>query len=811
MNLDDIRRTLRLGMGPCQGGFCTYRADGHPPRASATPTPSAPTTLLLHVPPAPLEGLEPILYGDQMRQAWLDDWIFQGTLDVEHLPRGGARVAARVAGMSRRVVVVGAGLAGLAAAMRLAQRGARVPWSPRASASLHLVARRRSTSSATRPSGSTTPRDALAAFTAAQPRAPVRRASRPSARRRRSTGSASGAAGMRLPGRPRGATCCCPTAVGVPRPDRARAGDDGRGRPARRARRSWSSGLRALKDFFPPLLADNLRGPRCPAARAVEARPLELALSPRPGRADVRGAGLRARARRPGVPRRGSPRAAAAARARRARRPARGARPARRAARPGASCSERSARRCSRSRPCRRRCRACACSAMLLGALRAAGGRMRAGRRGGRRRGRGGRVSARRWSSDAVRERALPRRRGRARHGRLRVRRASSSTRTGRCARPSSACRWPARPRASRASARATSTDQPLMRAGSRSTTRLRPVDAGRPPVWENLHAAGAIVAGAAPVAREVRRGHRHRGRLPRGGRDPGGTSLMIDELMRDSLDHCVKCTICETYCPVAAATPLFPGPKYVGPQAERYRGAGAVARRVGRLLLGLRHLHPGLPAGREDRRDQLPGPRGAQGGARHPAARPADRAPDAGRAPRDAGRAARQLDACATRRRARARWSGRSASTATRPCPRLAGRTLPALGSRAPPAAGPARAQRRSSTSTAAAPTTTSPTPARDGRRGARAQRVRRDRARAGLLRPAAAVQRQLPTTRAATCAGWPRSLAPYARDGHDIVATSTSCGLMLKREAREILGVEDDDLARGRRAPLRHLRVPA
>src|SRR4029453_13611281 len=27
-NLDDIRRTLRLGMGPCQGGFCIYRATG---------------------------------------------------------------------------------------------------------------------------------------------------------------------------------------------------------------------------------------------------------------------------------------------------------------------------------------------------------------------------------------------------------------------------------------------------------------------------------------------------------------------------------------------------------------------------------------------------------------------------------------------------------------------------------------------------------------------------------------------------------------------------------------------------------------
>jgi glycerol-3-phosphate dehydrogenase subunit C len=42
--------------------------------------------------------------------------------------------------------------------------------------------------------------------------------------------------------------------------------------------------------------------------------------------------------------------------------------------------------------------------------------------------------------------------------------------------------------------------------------------------------------------------------------------------LMRESLDHCVKCTICETYCPVSNVTPLFPGPKYVGPQAERFR-----------------------------------------------------------------------------------------------------------------------------------------------------------------------------------------------------------------------------------------------
>jgi glycerol-3-phosphate dehydrogenase subunit C len=38
-------------------------------------------------------------------------------------------------------------------------------------------------------------------------------------------------------------------------------------------------------------------------------------------------------------------------------------------------------------------------------------------------------------------------------------------------------------------------------------------------------------------------------------------------------------------------------------------------------------------------------------------------------------------------------------------------------------------------------------------------------------------------------------QTLVPYARRGYDIVATSTSCGLMLKREAMEMLDLEDDD----------------
>lgn len=38
------------------------------------------------------------------------------------------------------------------------------------------------------------------------------------------------------------------------------------------------------------------------------------------------------------------------------------------------------------------------------------------------------------------------------------------------------------------------------------------------------------------------------------------------------SLDECIKCNICTSYCPVSAVTDLFPGPKYVGPQAQRFR-----------------------------------------------------------------------------------------------------------------------------------------------------------------------------------------------------------------------------------------------
>jgi glycerol-3-phosphate dehydrogenase len=85
-NLDDIRRVLRLGMGPCQGGFCTYRAAGILHNLDGMSTDDANGALVGFLEER-WKGSWPILYGDQVRQARLDDWIYQGMFDVAHLPQ----------------------------------------------------------------------------------------------------------------------------------------------------------------------------------------------------------------------------------------------------------------------------------------------------------------------------------------------------------------------------------------------------------------------------------------------------------------------------------------------------------------------------------------------------------------------------------------------------------------------------------------------------------------------------------------------------------------------------------------------------
>ena len=83
-NLDDIRRVLRLGMGPCQGGFCIYRATGILHGERRLDAAAANASLLAFLQER-WKGVQPILFGDQLRQARLDEWIFQGLLDVEHV------------------------------------------------------------------------------------------------------------------------------------------------------------------------------------------------------------------------------------------------------------------------------------------------------------------------------------------------------------------------------------------------------------------------------------------------------------------------------------------------------------------------------------------------------------------------------------------------------------------------------------------------------------------------------------------------------------------------------------------------------
>jgi len=84
-NLDDLRRQLRIGMGPCQGGFCSTRAAGIAVEEGVVDAERATGLLKLFLENR-WTGTWPILHGDQVRQVGLDNWILQGTLDIAHVP-----------------------------------------------------------------------------------------------------------------------------------------------------------------------------------------------------------------------------------------------------------------------------------------------------------------------------------------------------------------------------------------------------------------------------------------------------------------------------------------------------------------------------------------------------------------------------------------------------------------------------------------------------------------------------------------------------------------------------------------------------
>ena len=262
-----------------------------------------------------------------------------------------------------------------------------------------------------------------------------------------------------------------------------------------------------------------------------------------------------------------------------------------------------------------------------------------------------------------------------------------------------------------------------------------------------------------------------------------------MTELVRDSLDHCVKCTICETFCPFSQVTPLFPGPKYVGPQAERYRGAGASPDASVDYCSGCGICTQVCPQGvkiaeiNSQARAQLWEERGI------PLRNQVIARPSVlGRL----GTPVAPLANWALRNRGIRLFAHRLLGIhRNAPMPRFAGRTF---------------------------------------QRWARRHRSKISRRKVvyfhgcgtnyyepelgemvvGVLEYNGYYVKIPPQD----CCGLPlqsngnfpaarkyvrrlvAKLAPYAREGWPIVANSTSCGLMLKREAREILGVDDPDL---------------
>nr|WP_328705787.1 anaerobic glycerol-3-phosphate dehydrogenase subunit A [Actinomyces trachealis] len=95
-SFDDLRRQLRIGMGPCQGGFCAARVAGIHAACERLDAAGA-TEMLRSFLRHRWIGLWPVLQGQQLREAALDFWMLHGTLDVEDLPQAPPPPAAATA------------------------------------------------------------------------------------------------------------------------------------------------------------------------------------------------------------------------------------------------------------------------------------------------------------------------------------------------------------------------------------------------------------------------------------------------------------------------------------------------------------------------------------------------------------------------------------------------------------------------------------------------------------------------------------------------------------------------------------------
>lgn len=81
-NVGDISHRTRLGMGPCQGGFCTFRALGIMNDMSVI-SPDQSMDILRGFLQRRFKGIRYALWGDQLREEQLVEYIYRGILALE--------------------------------------------------------------------------------------------------------------------------------------------------------------------------------------------------------------------------------------------------------------------------------------------------------------------------------------------------------------------------------------------------------------------------------------------------------------------------------------------------------------------------------------------------------------------------------------------------------------------------------------------------------------------------------------------------------------------------------------------------------
>lgn len=85
MDLVDLRRRTRVGMGPCQGKMCACRAAGIVSEISETSSDEQALDSIGEFLQERWKGVKPILWGDALREAELSHWLYNSLLGYEQL------------------------------------------------------------------------------------------------------------------------------------------------------------------------------------------------------------------------------------------------------------------------------------------------------------------------------------------------------------------------------------------------------------------------------------------------------------------------------------------------------------------------------------------------------------------------------------------------------------------------------------------------------------------------------------------------------------------------------------------------------